>query len=85
MNYTVDDFQVGDILFSNSWNCEYQVMSIHPQGLVIRALNGGRDLTWDGYLYMDKTRNKIQIRKQLKKEERILAKIALIEKRWKER
>ena len=84
MNYTIDDFQVGDILFNQAWGCEYEVLEISDLNLVIRALDGGFPVNWNGYLYMSKTKNTIQIRKQLK-EERILAKIALIEKRWKER
>ena len=85
MNYTIDDFQVGDILFSKHWKCEYEVLEISDLLLVMRALDGGFTTSWCGYLYMSKTRNTLRIRKQLKKEERILAKIALIEKRWKER
>lgn len=84
MNYTVDDFQVGDILFNKYWVREYEVLKVSDQGLVIQALDERLPFNWNGYLYMSKTKNTIQIRKQLK-EERILAKIALIEKRWKER
>jgi len=84
MNYTIDDFRVGDILFNKYWVREYEVLGVSDQGLVIRALDERLPLNWNGYLYMSKTKNTIQIRKQLK-EERILAKIALIEKRWKER
>ena len=85
MNYTIDDFQVGDILFNKNWDSEYEVLEVSNQGLVIQALGRGFPAIWRGYLYMSKTRNTIQIKKQLKKEEKILAKIALIEKRWKER
>lgn len=85
MNYTIDDFQVGDILFNKYWGYEYEVLEISGVYLVLRGLDGGVNANWCGYLYMSKTGNTIQIRKRLKKEERILAKIALIEKRWKER
>lgn len=85
MNYTVDDFQVGDILFSKHWDYEYEVLEISGVNLVLRGLDREVSINWCGYLHMSKTRDTIQIRKQLKKEERILAKIALIEKRWKER
>lgn len=86
MNYTIDDFQVGDILFGKNWACEYEVMSISELILTIRPIVGfGKPVEWIGYMHLSKTREEIQIKRKLNKEEKILAKIALIEKRWKER